>query len=71
MLKKRRILFYIKPPIKIKNASLDSFNDHRLFMAFFIASLSTEESQIEGSESVDVSYPGFIDEMKRLGAKIL
>src|SRR6476661_391939 len=28
---------YIKPPIKIKNASLDSFNDHRLFMAFFIA----------------------------------
>ncbi len=62
---------YIKPPIKIKNASLDSFNDHRLFMAFFIASLSTEESQIEGSDSVDVSYPGFIDEMKRLGAKIL
>jgi 3-phosphoshikimate 1-carboxyvinyltransferase len=62
---------YIKSPIKIKNASLDSFNDHRLFMAFFIASLSTEESQIEGSESVDVSYPGFIDEMKRLGAKIL
>ena len=62
---------YIKPPIKIKNASIDSFNDHRLFMAFFIASLSTEESQIQGSESVDVSYPGFIDEMKRLGAKIL
>jgi 3-phosphoshikimate 1-carboxyvinyltransferase len=62
---------YIKPPIKIKNASIDSFNDHRLFMAFFIASLSTEESEIEGSESVDVSYPGFIDEMKSLGAKIL
>ena len=62
---------YIKPPIKIKNASIDSFNDHRLFMAFFIASLSTEKSQIEGSESVDVSYPGFIDEMKRLGAKLL
>src|SRR6476646_6988619 len=62
---------YIKPPIKIKNASLDSFNDHRLFMAFFIASLSTEESQIEGSDSVDVSYLGFIDEMKRLGAKLL
>jgi 3-phosphoshikimate 1-carboxyvinyltransferase len=62
---------YIKPPLKIKNASLDSFNDHRLFMAFFIASLSTEESQIEGTESVDVSYPGFIDEMKRLGARII
>jgi 3-phosphoshikimate 1-carboxyvinyltransferase len=61
---------YITPPKRIKNAHVDSFDDHRLFMAFFIASLATEESQIEGSESVDVSYPGFIDEMRRLGAKI-
>ncbi|MGN6350012.1 MAG: 3-phosphoshikimate 1-carboxyvinyltransferase, partial [Candidatus Nitrosocosmicus sp.] len=26
---------FITAPVKIKNASLDSFNDHRLFMAFF------------------------------------
>lgn len=61
---------YIVPPSKIKNASLDSFNDHRLFMAFFIASLATDESIIQGVESVDVSYPGFVDDMKDLGAKI-
>jgi 3-phosphoshikimate 1-carboxyvinyltransferase len=60
----------IKPPKKIKNASINSFDDHRLFMAFCIASLSTEESTIDGAESVDVSYPGFISEMKRLGASI-
>jgi 3-phosphoshikimate 1-carboxyvinyltransferase len=60
----------IKPPSKIKNASIESFDDHRLFMAFFIASLASEESTIDGLESVDVSYPGFISDMKKLGAKI-
>ncbi|MBA3750950.1 MAG: 3-phosphoshikimate 1-carboxyvinyltransferase [Nitrosopumilus sp.] len=60
----------IIPPKKIKNASINSFEDHRLFMAFFIASLATEESNIDGAESVDVSYPDFINEMKQLGARI-
>jgi 3-phosphoshikimate 1-carboxyvinyltransferase len=39
-------------------------------MAFFIASLASEESIIDGLESVDVSYPSFINEMKNLGAKM-
>jgi 3-phosphoshikimate 1-carboxyvinyltransferase len=39
-------------------------------MAFFIASLATDESTIEGVESVDVSYPSFIDDMRNIGAKI-
>ena len=60
----------IIPPNKINNASINSFDDHRLFMAFFIAALATEESIIEGADSVDVSYPGFIGDMKKLGAKI-
>jgi len=60
----------INPPKKIKNASINSFDDHRLFMAFFIASLATEESTVDGAESVDVSYPDFINEMKKLGARI-
>ena len=38
-------------------------------MAFFIAALATEESQIYGSDSVDVSYPGFIGDMKKFGQK--
>jgi 3-phosphoshikimate 1-carboxyvinyltransferase len=61
---------FIKPPNRIKNASINSFDDHRLFMAFFIASLASEESIIDGLESVDVSYPSFINEMKNLGAKM-
>ncbi len=61
---------FINPPKKIKNASINSFDDHRLFMAFFIASMASDESTIDGAESVDVSYPNFLNDMKNLGAII-
>ncbi len=54
----------------LKGASLEAYNDHRLFMAFTIASMMTEKSIVAGSESVDVSYPHFVQDMKELGAKI-
>lgn len=54
----------------LKNASLEAYNDHRLFMAFTIASMLTEKSIVAGAESVDVSYPHFVQDMKDLGAKI-
>jgi 3-phosphoshikimate 1-carboxyvinyltransferase len=57
----------VKP---LKNASLEAYNDHRLFMAFTIASMMTERSIVAGAESVDVSYPNFIQDMKDLGAKV-
>jgi 3-phosphoshikimate 1-carboxyvinyltransferase len=60
----------INAPKKLKNASLDAHDDHRLFMAFSIASLLTEKSTVIGAESVDVSYPNFIDDMRKLGADI-
>jgi 3-phosphoshikimate 1-carboxyvinyltransferase len=60
----------IVAPKKLKNASLEAYNDHRLFMAFTIASMMTERSIVEGAESVDVSYPNFVQDMKDLGAKL-
>jgi len=57
-------------PKKLKNALLDSHNDHRLFMSFVIAAMLTEKSVVDGVESVDVSYPSFLQEMKRIGAKL-
>jgi 3-phosphoshikimate 1-carboxyvinyltransferase len=60
----------ITAPKPLKNASLEAYNDHRLFMAFTIASMMTEKSMVAGAESVDVSYPTFIQDMKDLGAKI-
>lgn len=60
----------ILAPKKLKNASLEAYNDHRLFMAFTIASMMTEKSIVAGAESVDVSYPNFIADMKGLGARL-
>jgi 3-phosphoshikimate 1-carboxyvinyltransferase len=60
----------ITPPKKVKNASLEAYGDHRLFMAFTIAAMMTEKSVVEGAESVDVSYPRFISDMKGLGAQL-
>jgi 3-phosphoshikimate 1-carboxyvinyltransferase len=62
-------LLIIAPQV-IKNSSIQTFNDHRLFMAFVIASLLTEKSEVEGAESIDVSYPNFLLDLIQLGAKI-
>lgn len=60
----------ITAPLLIKNASLEAHNDHRLFMAFTIAAMMTEKSIVAGAQSVDVSYPNFISEMKNIGGRI-
>jgi 3-phosphoshikimate 1-carboxyvinyltransferase len=60
----------IVSPRVLKNTSIQTFNDHRLFMAFTIASLLTEKSEVEGAESIGVSYPNFLQDLVRLGAKI-
>jgi 3-phosphoshikimate 1-carboxyvinyltransferase len=60
----------ITAPKVLRNASLEAYNDHRLFMAFSIASMLTEKSVVAGAESVDVSYPNFVADMKSLGARI-
>ena len=69
-IKEQRDEISITPPTLIKNASLEAYNDHRLFMAFTIASMLTEKSTVSGAESVDVSYPNFIQDMVKLGAHI-
>jgi len=59
----------IVSPKKLKSALIDSHNDHRLFMSFAIAAMMTAKSVVDGVESVDVSYPSFIQDMKKIGAK--
>ncbi len=54
----------------LKSGSLNSENDHRLFMAFCIAGMYVGNCTVTDPESVKVSYPNFILEMKKIGAKI-
>lgn len=60
----------IRSPPVLQNASLNSFDDHRLFMGLVIASLLTQHSTLSGAESVDISYPNFLEDLTKLGADI-
>ena len=54
----------------LTGGNLNSENDHRLFMAFCIAGMYVGNCTISDPESVEISYPNFISEMKRIGCKI-
>ncbi|MEM4253582.1 MAG: 3-phosphoshikimate 1-carboxyvinyltransferase, partial [Candidatus Nitrosotenuis sp.] len=60
----------MSPPEKTSGAHLDSEDDHRLFMAFCIAAMYVGDCTVSDPESVDVSYPTFVDDMISVGAKI-
>jgi 3-phosphoshikimate 1-carboxyvinyltransferase len=54
---------------QLKGARLSSYGDHRMAMAFAVAGLAARgETVVDGAESIPVSYPGFVDGMRKLGA---
>jgi len=61
----------INPPKSIKGCNFNSHKDHRMFMAFCIIGLASKEGCIiEDAESVAISYPNFINDIKNLSAEI-
>jgi len=60
----------LEAPKNPRSADLNSSDDHRLFMAFCIAGMFVGNCTVSDPESVDVSYPSFIDDMNKVGAKI-
>jgi 3-phosphoshikimate 1-carboxyvinyltransferase len=61
----------LEAPKILKSAELDSSEDHRLFMALAIAGMFVGNCTVTDPDSVDVSYPTFVEDMKKIGAKIL
>jgi 3-phosphoshikimate 1-carboxyvinyltransferase len=52
---------------KLHGASLDSFGDHRIAMAFAVSALRAEgETEIKGADSAVISYPEFFDTLAEL-----
>ncbi len=48
----------------LKGATIDSFGDHRIAMAFAVAGLlADDETEIIGADCADVSFPGFFETM--------
>jgi 3-phosphoshikimate 1-carboxyvinyltransferase len=49
---------------------VDTYGDHRIAMAFAPLPLRTGKIRISDPEVVGKSYPGFWEEMKRVGFRI-
>jgi len=57
----------IRGPRHLEGARVDSGGDHRVAMALAVAGLLADgETEIEGAECVDISYPGFWDALEAL-----
>jgi 3-phosphoshikimate 1-carboxyvinyltransferase len=57
----------ITGPQKLKSASIDSYGDHRIAMAFTIAALLTDSpTTIKNAESASISFPGFYAKLLEL-----
>lgn len=57
----------INGPQKLKGATIESFHDHRIAMAFSVAGLIAQGStEILNSECVGISYPNFYIHLKEL-----
>ncbi len=60
----------LEAPKNIKGAELESSDDHRLFMAFAIAGMFVGNCTVTDPDSVDVSYPTFVEDMRKIGANL-
>lgn len=55
--------------LEYKGDILDGHNDHRIVMAMSVI-LSQTGGEIDGVKAVRKSYPGFFDDIRKLGAKV-
>ena len=58
-----------KQELSYKGEALDGHNDHRIVMAMSVV-LSTVGGEINGAQAIKKSYPGFFDDIKKLGAEV-
>jgi 3-phosphoshikimate 1-carboxyvinyltransferase len=57
----------INGPRYLEGARVNSAGDHRVAMALAIAGLMADgKTEIDGAECVDISYPGFFDDLEAL-----
>ena len=59
----------ISAPVSNGDVELESYGDHRIAMALAVAGMATDgETVINDAECAAVTYPGFIDDFKAIGA---
>jgi 3-phosphoshikimate 1-carboxyvinyltransferase len=59
----------VEGPTPLRGAEIDTTGDHRLAMAFAVAGLLAEgETVLSDAQCVEVSYPGFFEDLERLSS---
>ena len=59
----------IKGQKYLYNTRIKTFSDHRIAMAFYVASLFAKHTMIlDDLECIDVSFPDFFNKIKEIGA---
>ncbi len=60
--------FAIKGPNRFKPATIKTYKDHRIAMAFSIAAISSDLDgfELDDYDCVAVSYPTFFDDIKKI-----
>ena len=56
-------------PGAIESCTFDARGDHRMAMAGAVLGLAGAPIEIVGAEAVDKSYPGFFDDLSKVGAR--
>ncbi|MCA1813305.1 MAG: 3-phosphoshikimate 1-carboxyvinyltransferase [Halobacteriales archaeon] len=57
-------------PAKLRGARIRTEGDHRILMSFAVAALRAKGPvQLDEHDSFAVSYPGFLDDLRKLGAR--
>ncbi len=55
---------------RIKGAQVHGWDDHRIVMSLAVAGMVAGGTTIDTVESVDISYPGFFEDLKNIGAGV-
>ena len=59
----------IQGPTQLHGATIDTYHDHRIAMAFSVAGLTADkETTIKDADCVAVSFPGFFEQLSRITA---
>ena len=59
-------------PINLRGGVVQAHNDHRIAMALSIAALcAKDEVTIQGAECVKKSYPGFFEDLRSIGVRVV
>ncbi|GFO98064.1 3-phosphoshikimate 1-carboxyvinyltransferase [groundwater metagenome] len=55
---------------RLKGAQVHGWDDHRIVMALAVAGMVAGGTTIDTVESVGISYPGFFEDLKKIGAGV-